>query len=251
MSTQKHDRMRVKKLVLHHFGDGQGPATSAADLIARASTGGYDYPSYDFGVLADGSIVDMRPLDVVGAHSQADRPKYMYGPNWWNLNAVGVVLGIDSTIFDPPPSMVEGLINFLVGFCKRQGMTSADCYPHFQIFRTLCPGASYSKLGLTTGLLNYNYVESELDRRLAGGSPDPVALDKPAVIVFGVWDLVTAYRLALKLKAPLIPREAQWKAMGFNKFYIVGGPEEVGPEFVNLTGDGWEQTVLEVLEALK
>jgi len=76
---------------------------------------------------------------------------------------------------------------------------------------------------------------------------------KPAVLVFGIWDLVNAYRLAEKLKCPVIPREADWKNMGFTKFYIVGGPQE--PEsnsyvVVNLVDDTWEGTTAKVLGAL-
>lgn len=246
--SQDFDRTKVKNIVIHHLGDGKGPAETFAELFERSNTGGYEYPSYDFGVLSDGTVVAMRPLTAIGAHSQADRPQYMLGSNWWNKNSAGIVLGIDSTIYEPPAAMVEGLIDFLVDFCKARGASAGNCYPHFEILRTACPGASYAKLGFNTGFLNYNYVEDQIIRRMKG---DLGVMDKPAVIVFGIWDLLAAYRLALKLNAPVIPRQAPWKTMGFNKFYIVGGPEEEGAGIVNLTGDDWESTTAEVLEALK
>jgi len=102
------------------------------------------------------------------------------------------------------------------------GTDVSTLYPHFQVAQTDCPGASYSKVGLTTGLLNYNYVESSVTNILNGGVA--TMAEKPAVLVFGIWDLVNAYRLAAQIGCPVIPREAAWKTMGFNKFYVVGGP---------------------------
>jgi len=252
--SQAWDRTKVKKIVLHHLGDGLPAAATAEELRRRSNPSqpglpkGYDYPEYDYGVLADGSLINMRPLTIVGAHSQADRPDYRWGENWWNLNSASVVIGIDAEKFKPQAPMVRGLINFLASFCKRQGGSVSDIYPHFQISNTKCPGASYAKLGLNTGGLDYNNVEDSVDMMIKGGLVLEV---KPAIVVFGIWDLVLAYRLAVKIKAPVIPREANWRGMGFNKFYIVGGAPEPWPEFVNLTGDTWEDTAQAVLEELK
>lgn len=259
--SQRYDRTKVTKNVIHHLGDGLGPAVTAGELRKRANPpqpgypAGYEFPEYDYGILADGTIIEMRPLTVIGAHSQADKPPYILGPNWWNLNSASVVIGIDATLYIPPPAMVQGLIDFLTAFCRSQGGSVADLYPHFQITRTQCPGASYAKLGLNTGYLDYNYVENSVDsllKRVVAPAEDPdIVLIRPAVVVFGIWDLVGAYYLAGKLKAPILLRETNWRATGFNKFYILGGPEETGPDIVNITGNDWEGTIKELLEALK
>jgi len=252
------DRTKVQLKVVHHLGDGLGPATTVEELKRRANPAhlgfpnGWEYPEYEHGILADGTIVSMRPLTVIGAHAVADRKQYMLGDNWWNINSASVVLGCDCTLFSPPAAMVQGLINHLVSWFRKQGGDMSKCYPHFQITQTDCPGASYAKMGLTTGLLNYNYVETTVDGLLkSGGGVTLDATDKPCVLVFGIWDLLAAYRLALKLKCPVIPRDASWKTMGFNKFYIVGGPEETGAGVVNLTGVDWEHTASLVIGVLE
>ena len=240
--------------MIHHFGDGLPAAKTVEELTKRANPpqpgfpNGWQYPEYDVGILEDGAVVPLRPLTVKGAHAVADRSQYMLGVNWWNLNSASVVLGIDSTLFKPSDAMINSLITFLAGFCRDRGGNEGNMYPHFQITQTDCPGASYNKLGLSTGYLDYDYIETNVKGILEGGLGP---MDKPAVVVFGVWDLVVAYRLALKLKCPVVPREADWKNMGFNKFYIVGGPDEVGPGVVMLSGNAFEDTEAKVLEALK
>lgn len=251
--SMPHDRTKVQTIVVHHLGDGKPVCLTPEALKGRANPpqpgfpNGWEYPEYDFGILADGTVVDMRPLTVVGAHAQADKSPYILGLNWWNLNSASVVLGIDATKYEPPAAMVQGLIDFLVKWFRKQGGTMAQCYPHFQIFHTDCPGAAYSKLGLNTGYLNYNYVETSVNNILKGVPTVTETANKPCVLVFGVWDLIPAWRLATKLKCPVIPRDADWKNMGFNKFYVVGGPEETGSGVVNLTGDDWEHTTLLVI----
>lgn len=247
------DRTKCKNIVIHHLGDGSPAAKTEAELRSRANPpqpgfpNGWQYPEYDYGILEDGTVITMRPLTVKGAHAIADRREYMLGPNWWNLNSASVVLGIDATEFTPPGAMVNSLINFLAKFCKEKGGGVGNMYPHFQITQTDCPGASYGKVGLSTGFLNYDYVEQSVDSILKGGLGP---MDKPAVVVFGIWDLVIAYRLALKLNCPVIPRSSNWRGMGFNKFYLVGGPEENSPDVVMLSGNAMEDTEKAVLEEL-
>ena len=253
MSTA-YDRTRVKYIVLHHLGDGLPAANTEEELRRRANPphdgypNGYEYPEYDYGILADGNLISMRPLTVIGAHAQPDLPGYRWGENWWNRNSASVVIGIDATLFRPPGPMVSSLINCLANFCQEQGSEISNIYPHFQISNTKCPGASYTKLGLNTGFLDYDSVESSVDLILKG---DLVQVLNQAVVVFGIWDLIPAYKLAIKLRCPVIPRGISWRIFGFNQFYIVGGPPEAGPGIVNLTGDTWEDTAQAVLEELK
>ena len=239
-----YDRTGVKNIVLHHLGDGLTAATTEGELRRRANPphsgypNGYEYPEYDYGILANGKVVEMRPLTIIGAHTQADFTLYRSGENWWNRNSASVVIGIDSEKFQPPEAMVLSLITFLGNFCLRQGGDISNIYPHFQISKTKCPGA----------FLDYDRVERSVDRFLKSGVQQA---DKAIIIVFGPLDLVLAYRLAQKLGIPIIPRELNWAPQVFNKFYIVGGAPEKGPEFVNLTGDTWEDTARAVLEELK
>ena len=231
-------RTRVKNIVLHHLGDGLTAANTEEELRRRANPphsgypNGYVYPEYDYGILANGTVVEMRPLAIIGAHAQADYTSYRYGENWWNRNSASVVIGIDSERFQPPKAMVLSLITFLGSFCLRQGGNISNIYPHFQISNTKCPGASYKKLNLNTGFLDYDHVESSVDLIL---KENLVQVLNPVVVVFGIWDLVSAYKLAIKLRCPVIPREIGWRYFGFNRFYIVGGPPEPGAGIVNLT----------------
>jgi hypothetical protein len=162
MST-KLDRSKVRKGVVHHLGDSQGPCKSVTELLKRSNPG-YEFPAYDFGILDDGTIVELRPLTYVGAHCIASKQKYIYGPNWWNENSIGVVLAIDNTKFQPSQAMVNGLIVLMIRLCKSQNMTIDDWYPHFQLTATACPGGSYNKLGFDTGYFDYDVVEKAVYR---------------------------------------------------------------------------------------
>lgn len=160
MTVAAVDRRNVKLIVIHHLGDSQGPCSTEAELRRRSQPPGYDYSAYDFGVLADGKVITLRPLTVQGAHCIADRSKYEHGdPQWWNRNSAGVTLANDNQDFIPPAAMIQGLISFLINFSKQRGFGIDGMYPHFQVAQTLCPGGSYKKLGLNTGHFDYDLVE--------------------------------------------------------------------------------------------
>ena len=162
------DRRNVKLIVIHHLGDKLGPCTTEAELRRRSLPAGYDWPAYDFGVLASGKVIALRPLTVQGAHCIADKAKYRHeDPQWWNRNSAGVVMANDNQKFAPPAAMVQGLICFLVNFGDKHSFGIDGIYPHFQVCQTLCPGGSYKKLGLDTGNFNYDLVEQAVDARSA------------------------------------------------------------------------------------
>lgn len=160
-----YDRKHVKLIVIHHLGDGLGPATSEAELRRRATPPGDGAPAYDFGVLSDGRVIALRSLEYQGAHAISNRPKYMYGEQYWNRNAAGIVMATDNTLSAPPEAMIQGLINHLVYFANMQGFGIGGMYPHFQICTTACPGGSYHKLGLKTGKFDYDRVEQAVNAR--------------------------------------------------------------------------------------
>lgn len=241
MSTP-YDRTGARKGVLHHLGDGHGPAATADELRRRANPYRYEYPEYDFGILADGTVIPMRPLTVQGAHCIADRPAYNYADQWWNRNSIGIVLGIDAQAYPVPETMFKGLITFLVGLCRTRAMTMDDIYPHFQVTQTDCPGASYRKLGFNTGHLDYDQVEQSVNLLLKGADTMPV------IFFFGPDDYILAKRVALKVNAAIAPRELYGK-LPASSVFIVGGPAVDGA--VNLTGQAWEDTAQAVINYLK
>lgn len=236
--------------MVHYLGDGSGPATTEEELRRRANPAhpgypnGYEYPEYDFGILADGTVITMRPLTVIGGHTQADKPPYNgYGENWWNKNAASVVLG-HGTQEDPlPEAMVQGLIRFIVQFCQLQGSSMDYVYPHFQVTKTDCPAAHYSKIGVSTGWLDFDYIEAEVTRRLEGGQTE-----MKIVYFFGPDDMGPARRVAEKTGSLMAPRSMYGKFPG-NEEIILGGESVAGA--TNLTGQSWEETTQNVINFLK
>lgn len=174
------NRHGAKKVVLHHLGDGQPGARTVEELQRRANPYNYQFAEYDFGILEDGTVVTLRPLDYIGAHCIASVPKYLFGDNWWNKNSIGVVIAIDATKYQPSEAMVNGLIKCLVNLCGSQSITIDDIYPHFQVTATACPGASYGKLSLHTGYLDYDYVERTVAKGGVVAVTTPAAVQTPA-----------------------------------------------------------------------
>jgi hypothetical protein len=220
----------VKKLVIHHLGSGIAPIDSADELRRRANPTNYDYPEYDFGILSDGTIINMRPLTVIGAHTQADKPVYMFGKNWWNQNSASVVIGCDATTHAIPAAMREGLIRFITGFMQRQGFGLEGVYPHNQVTYTDCPGFDYAQL------------EREIKLRMEG---DPVKI----VFFFGVDDLIFARRVAEKVGGVIAPR-TDLAEYPNPVFYVVGGSPVEGAA-ANITGSDFIETCSKFVEFMK
>lgn len=166
--SERYDRTHAKRIVLHHLGDGIGPAQTVEELASRANPYHYQFPDYDFGIIASGQIVALRPLTYIGAHAQANKGDYMYGNNWWNKCSISIVTANDNTKFAPPAAMVEGTIECLLNLCKdpKHLVPVEDVYLHSQIFTTDCPGAKYSPLSLNNGYLDFDYIRGKLHDRL-------------------------------------------------------------------------------------
>ncbi len=122
------DRTQVKKIVVHYLGaKGLGPVANTADLERAANPNGYQYPDYDFGILASGTVVSMRPLSVVGAHTQADKAPYdSYGYNWWNKNSASIVIGYGDAEIGPTDAQAISLAKFLIDWCASRHTTFDD-----------------------------------------------------------------------------------------------------------------------------
>ena len=253
-----YDRTGKNLLVIHHLGDGLGPALTKEEVFRRANPKGYQFPEYDFGILGDGTVISMRPLNYIGAHTQADKEEYMRGDNWWNMNSASVVMANDNTKFPPPHEMLSGLEGFLVAWCKEKGATINDLYPHFQITRTDCPGGKYSKLNLDTGYFDYDRMEERVLEQTGTPTQAEPQLEtqaqehdsKPGIILEYGSDAEGALRLAQKLDIPIYPRSGKaWEELTGG--YVVGGSPMNDPKFKDLTGDGWIETVKKVIAELE
>lgn len=74
----------IQAIVIHHMGDKRPPEES---ILGRWNPGGLDYPEYDFGIEADGTVRIGRPLNIQGAHTISDKSPYSQkGYQWWNRN---------------------------------------------------------------------------------------------------------------------------------------------------------------------
>lgn len=148
----------IKAIVIHHTGDGKPPSIP---LSQRWHPSGYDYPSYDFGIEADGTIRDGRPLTVQGAHTVSDKPSYSQrGAQWWNQNAIGIGLAGDFTVYPMPEAQFNALVALVKRLMSQYGLTLDDVYPHGQVTYTDCPGCTYSKVpAMTKGKWSYDEFE--------------------------------------------------------------------------------------------
>lgn len=242
------DRTVVRKIVIHHLGNRRGPLATKEELLTAANPHNYEYPEYDYGILADGSIVAMRPLSFIGAHAIADRLFYKDygGKNWWNRHSASVVMACDCEQFAPPVLQVAGLIRFLTEWLKDRGLTMDDAYPHFQITATKCPGATYKKLGLATGFLDYDYVERVVTHNLEDKEESGLKL----IIAYTEADLPAALILADFVQgAVILARNTQpWDLSRFSIVFQVGGPTLKSKTTVLLSGIDRYATAKKVIE---
>jgi len=235
------DRRNVKLIVIHHLGDRLGPCTTEAELKRRSQPAGYDWPAYDFGILANGQVITLRPLTVQGAHCISDRTKYIHeDPQWWNRNSAGVVMANDNQKFVPPVDMIKGLFCFLINFGNQRGFGISGMYPHFQITQTLCPGGSYKKLGLNTGYFDYDLMEKAVENQnLVLKKVVDKIMFKALVIYTYDPDKYAAEYLADHLRAPLVSLNnltPELSACATTK-YKVGGSALAGTKLLS----GWDR----------
>jgi hypothetical protein len=162
-----------KKIVIHHMGDGLPPEVS---ILQRWNPHGYEFPEYDYGIEADGTVRDGRPLTYEGAHCIADKPKYNYGPNWWNQNSIGIGLAGDFTKYPMPKAQFISLCSLVKDLMSQYELTLDDVYPHGQVTYTDCPGCVYDKVPELHGGWNYN----EFERAVNG---EVVKVEEPKKVI--------------------------------------------------------------------
>jgi len=139
------------------MGDGKPPEVS---ILQRWNPSNYDYPEYDFGVEADGTIRIGRPLNYQGAHTLSDKPPYSQkGNQWWNQNSIGIGIAGDFTKYPMPQAQFNALVALVKRLMSQYGLTLDNVYPHGQVTYTDCPGCTYSKLPSAKGLWSYDEFE--------------------------------------------------------------------------------------------
>lgn len=147
----------IKAIVIHHMGDGQ---SSDISILKRWNPQNYDYPEYDFGVEADGTIRDGRPLTFQGAHCLSDKPPYSQrGDQWWNQNSIGIGVAGDFTKYPMPQAQFNALVALVTRLMTQYGLTLDNVYPHGQVMYTDCPGCTYSKVTALKGTWSYDEFE--------------------------------------------------------------------------------------------
>ena len=136
----------IKKIVVHHLGD--GITYDKKPLKDRWNPKRYQFPEYDYGINELGQEVAGRPLNIVGAHTQADKQfDFAKGEdNWWNKHSIGIVCGGDFTKGALPTFMEIGLTQLLTKLCRQHGLTEKDIYAHKEVSNTACPGFDISPI---------------------------------------------------------------------------------------------------------
>jgi hypothetical protein len=148
----------IQAIVIHHMGDSLPPEVP---ISQRWNPQRYDYPEYDFGIEADGTIRQGRPLNFQGAHCLSDKPPYSQkGNQWWNKNSIGIGLAGDFTKYDMPQAQFNALVNLVKQLMSQYGLTIDNVYPHGQVTYTDCPGCVYDKVPQLHGGWNYNDFEN-------------------------------------------------------------------------------------------
>lgn len=148
----------IQAIVIHHMGDGK---SSDISILNRWNPYNYEYPEYDFGVEADGTIRQGRPLNYQGAHCLSDKPPHSQrGDQWWNQNSIGIGVAGDFTKFPMSQAQFNSLVGLVKKLMSQYNLTLDDCYPHGQITFTACPGCIYDKVPALKGFWNYNDFEN-------------------------------------------------------------------------------------------
>ena len=194
-----YDR-NIQAIVIHHMGDGKPPGES---ILNRWNPYNYQYPEYDFGIEADGTIRVGRPLNIIGAHCQSDIPPFSErGDNWWNKNSIGIGLAGDFTLYAMQWAQYEALLKLVRELMAKYNVS--EIRAHKEVTRTACPG---------------NWDTEAFKKDLEGSKVFE------NLVCYDWYDDGAAKLLADKLKAPVVHvdnvTDALWSCA--KKKYKVGG----------------------------
>lgn len=222
--TAKYNRT-IKAIVVHHPGDGLSPYVS---ITQRWNPKGYDFPSYDFGVEADGSIVTGRPLNYLGAHCRADKVTFDNDEYWFNKNAIGVAVAGDFTKYSMPKSQYDGLIYLVKKLMNQYNVPIDMVYAHKDLAYTECPG---------------NWSFDEFKKLLV---EDETMED--AILIYGKDDFTQAHRLADTLgNCAIFLRKSDGTyhldVMKAKRLFVLGGSSVGHQNEVLLSGPNWFASV--------
>jgi hypothetical protein len=245
-----YNRKILQAIVIHHMGDGLPPGTP---ILKRWNPYNYDYPEYDFGIEADGTIRKGRPLNVIGSHTKCDKEPYLTkrGQWWFNRHAIGIGLAGDFTKYP----MSQAQFNALVGLVKRlmsdHNLTLDNVYPHGQVTYTSCPGCTYGKVPALKGKWSYD----EFERAILGTIKEDKDVLKVAVLLYTKDDFWAGSDVAAKHGNCAIfvrgaDRSAPADAMSAQKLIVVGGPSTKHPNEVLLSGNDKYDTAAAVAKYL-
>ncbi|EGW39090.1 S8 family serine peptidase [Desulfosporosinus sp. OT] len=241
----------IQSIVIHHMGDGLPPEVS---ILQRWNPEGLDYPEYDYGIEADGTVRVGRPLNIQGAHTLSDRPPYSQkGYQWWNRNSIGIGLAGDFTKYPMPLAQFYALVSLVNSLMSEHGLTLDNVYPHGQVTYTDCPGCTYSKVpALMEGKWSYDNFEQAILRNEQQEVSD-------------VFDVCVVYYTPADFSGALVVANENGGCAMFcrnggpsvhvdvkkaKKIINIGGPELKLPGEVWLSGDKAKDTLKKVAATL-
>lgn len=240
----------IKAIVIHHMGDGLSPNVS---ILQRWNPHGYDYPEYDFGIEADGTIRQGRPLTYQGAHCLSDKPPYSnYGNQWWNKNSIGIGLAGDFTKYSIPQSQFDALVKLVKQLMQQYNLTLDDCYPHGQVTYTSCPGCIYSKVPALTGGWNYDAFENAVNNNNSNNN-EVKSKVKNLVIYLYPEDSGSAMNLARHLQCPVSFYPKQFTSDLFDcveNIYQIGG-SAIDSRVHLISGNDFDDSTVAYLKFIK
>ncbi|MHB8077413.1 peptidoglycan recognition protein family protein [Desulfosporosinus fructosivorans] len=209
---------RITAIVLHHMGDGLPPEVP---IQRRWNPARYDYPEYDYGIEADGTVRVGRSLNYIGSHTQSDKEPYRSrGTNWWNKHAIGIGLAGDFTKYPMPRAQFNALVALVKQLMTEHQLSLNEVYPHGQVTYTSCPGCTYSKVPALKGLWSYDEFEravlSNVQIQDAKGNDETVK----DLVVYADGDTGAALLLSYKLQCPMVLKDFASNVQAENKHWV-------------------------------
>lgn len=214
----------IKAIVIHHPGDGLPPEIS---IEQRWNPHEYEYPSYDFGVEYNGAVKAGRPLNIIGAHTLADKAPRNGDQYWYNKNGIGVAVAGDFTKYPMSAAQYNGLVKLVKELMAKYKVPINEVYAHKDLTYTLCPGT----------LWDFAKFKKDLEDK-----------DMDNLVLYGGYDDGAAKLLAHHLQCPIMHIDYfKAKPISAEKLYMIGGLEKPTPGAILITGKDRYATMQAVL----